>query len=388
METLKFIMTSTFYPSYHIGGDAVHVKYLAEELVKRGHEVHVMFSRDAYRMKRKGVPESIDHGKVQVHALESTYGRLTPMKVYAFGNSGFILNNYRKLVSDVKPDVVHHHNISLLGHGLLRKLGDYRQLYTAHDHWLVCQGNDMIKKGEPCDGKGCLVCALASGRPPQFWRRKLDTTGIDCLICPSEYMASKLAPLGIKTTILPNFSSDPPASIPDIDEEDFYLYMGVMGEHKGVRVLLDAFSKSSNRLILLGRGALAKETEAIIEKRGLAPRMRYLGWKTDEKWPYLKKANAVLIPSICQENNPLVALEAMSVGTPVICSDAGGTKEVVKLLSEKLVIPMKELEIGLASISRPTISRAEVMAIFKTNFSVEAYMKRYMEIVKGGCQSI
>ena len=46
-------MTSTFYPPYHIGGDAVHVKYLAEELAKRGHEVHILHSIDAYNVKRK-----------------------------------------------------------------------------------------------------------------------------------------------------------------------------------------------------------------------------------------------------------------------------------------------------------------------------------------------
>jgi len=30
METLKFVMTAAFYPPYHLGGDANHVRYLAE----------------------------------------------------------------------------------------------------------------------------------------------------------------------------------------------------------------------------------------------------------------------------------------------------------------------------------------------------------------------
>ena len=44
-------MASTFYPPYHLGGDAVHVRYLAEELVRRGHEVHVVHSLDAFALK-------------------------------------------------------------------------------------------------------------------------------------------------------------------------------------------------------------------------------------------------------------------------------------------------------------------------------------------------
>ena len=43
METLRFLMVSTFYPPYHLGGDAVHVQYLAEALAERGHEVPVQF---------------------------------------------------------------------------------------------------------------------------------------------------------------------------------------------------------------------------------------------------------------------------------------------------------------------------------------------------------
>jgi hypothetical protein len=42
MESLRFLLTSSFYPPYHIGGADIHVCYPAQELVKRGHEVHVM----------------------------------------------------------------------------------------------------------------------------------------------------------------------------------------------------------------------------------------------------------------------------------------------------------------------------------------------------------
>ena len=36
METLRFLMVSTCYPPYHLGGDAVHVQYLAEALAEPG----------------------------------------------------------------------------------------------------------------------------------------------------------------------------------------------------------------------------------------------------------------------------------------------------------------------------------------------------------------
>ncbi|MDY6917297.1 MAG: hypothetical protein SVP26_05030 [Chloroflexota bacterium] len=54
MTKLKFLFTTTFYPPYHIGGDALDVKWLAEDLATRGHEVHVMHSVEAFAPKRCG----------------------------------------------------------------------------------------------------------------------------------------------------------------------------------------------------------------------------------------------------------------------------------------------------------------------------------------------
>jgi glycosyltransferase involved in cell wall biosynthesis len=136
METMKFLMTTTFYPPLHIGGDAVHVMYLAEELAKRGHEVHVMHSVDAYSMKRGkvGAEPAMERNGVHLHPLRSGWGRTSIYKGYLTGRSGFVDGRFRGLLNDLKPDVVHHHNISLLGASLLEKTGKNRQLYTAHDY--------------------------------------------------------------------------------------------------------------------------------------------------------------------------------------------------------------------------------------------------------------
>ena len=375
-------MTSTFYPPYHLGGDAVHVKYLAEALVKMGHEVHVIHSLDAFRVKskKKSEPES---SNVHVHTLDSPYGKLTPMKAYAFGNSKFIFNNFRDIVKQVKPDVVHHHNISLLGHGILKRQGDYSQIYTAHDHWLICQKNDFMKNGQICEDRRCGSCAISLFRPPQFWRKRLDVKDIDCLICPSEYMASRLEELEISTQIMPNFSPEPPEIIPDIPDENFFLYLGVIDEHKGIRELVNAFAESKNKLIIIGTGPMEEWVKNITKEKKLAPRIECLGWMTDGKWPYLKKANALLVPSTGQENCPLVALEAMSVGTPVISSDMGGTKEVAGNISPDYVLQTESLEEKLRNIQKPDISRDAVKQIFNDNYSESSYLERYLKLAKG-----
>ncbi|MFH0815928.1 MAG: glycosyltransferase [Methanobacteriota archaeon] len=385
METLKFLMTTTFYPPFHIGGDAVHVKYLSEELAKRGHEVHVMHSLDAHRLKRgksEKAPVSEENG-VHMHPLKSGSGLASTYKGYLFGRSGYFDGRYRALLKEIAPDVVHHHNISLLGASLLEKTGAYRQLYTAHDYWLICQKNNLMRGGGVCDGTGCIWCAVASGRPPQLWRGRLRLEDIDCAIAPSRYMAGKLSGLGLKIKVLPNFAPEPPIEIPDVPDNDFFLYLGVLEEHKGVRVLLEAFSKSDQSLILIGDGPLAGLVEETIGNLGLAPRVKYLGWMSDGRWPYLKKAKALLIPSIGPENHPVTALEAMSVGTPTVCSDMGGTKEIAGMLSEKLVIPADGLEAGLKDIRLPDLSREEILKTYLANFSPASYLTEYEKLARG-----
>jgi glycosyltransferase involved in cell wall biosynthesis len=237
-----------------------------------------------------------------------------------------------------------------------------------------------------CNDPLCKSCAISSGRPPQFWRSRLSTKELDCVICPSGYMRERLKGIAARTTVLHNFVPLPPENISSSGESDFYLFIGVMEPHKGVMEMLDAFSGNGKKLLFIGDGSLGKEVAGRIRVERLEPRIRYLGWAED-KWPYLRDANAVIIPSVWPENCPLVALEAMSVGTPVICSDMGGTKEIAGKLSDKFVIPVGELGTRLAGIEKPAILRGSVIDIFNANFSVEVYMRKYLNIAREGYRS-
>src|SRR3989304_4634292 len=118
METLRFLLVTTFYPPYHIGGDAVHVRYLANALAARGHEVHVEFAPEAFRLKRpRAAPSTGPADSVELHPIPSRFGRAQPLAAYVLGRSRGTSRFHADLVRKVSPDVIHHHNISLLGLG-------------------------------------------------------------------------------------------------------------------------------------------------------------------------------------------------------------------------------------------------------------------------------
>src|SRR5439155_623957 len=172
METLKFVMTAAFYPPYHLGGDANHVRYLAEALVAQGHEVHVEYSPAALALKR-GRPDTHDGGDGGVirHPIPALTGRFQPLGAWIFGAPASVRRHHHELVESVRPDVIHYHNLSLLGLALIDVPSSALKMYTAHDYWVRCPRNDLFKFNRRlCDKPTCLTCLPISGKPPQLRR--------------------------------------------------------------------------------------------------------------------------------------------------------------------------------------------------------------------------
>jgi glycosyltransferase involved in cell wall biosynthesis len=375
MDTLRFLLSTSFYPPYHVGGDAIHVKYLAEELVKRGHEVHVLHSLDAYRVKRKSFPEKAEPDQVYTHAIK-THLNLSSYVAYVLGNSSLISRRFDGLVNEIKPDVVHHHNISLLGYGLLKKRRRYLNLFTAHDYWLVCQQNNQLKNGsEICEGGSCFF--------------KTTIKSIDLVICPSNYVRRKLArEIGVKSVTLPNFAPSPPKNISPIAYSDYFLFVGMLEIHKGILNLLELFKKHAveinAKLVIVGDGSLKNHIIDFIKRNALSSFVSYAGFVDDKKlYSLYKNALALIIPSIWPENAPLVALEALSVGIPVIASNTGGLPEIVGKVDKKLIfndwIELKNILLGFSKSEFPPEKTKEV---YEQNFSPNIYVDKYIAMIR------
>ena len=280
METLKFLFTTSFYPPYHLGGDAIHVKYLAEELARNGHEVHILQSIDAYRLKRnnyKSIEQEPDSKNIQVHRIESPLKIIDPLMVYTFGRSFYVQKTFSELLKNIHPDVVHHHNISLLGYSILKKQFPYLSLYTAHDYWLICPTNNLLRnKKEICNTKMCYSCTLNSKRFPQFWRNSKSfnraISSIDLLISPSDYVRIELAKeIHVKSITMPNFAPKSPKEVTPSEYSNYFLFVGMLEKHKGILNLLNLFKVYKNEikahLVIAGGGSLSNYIRDFIEKQ-------------------------------------------------------------------------------------------------------------------------
>jgi glycosyltransferase involved in cell wall biosynthesis len=72
---------------------------------------------------------------------------------------------------------------------------------------------------------------------------------------------------------------------------------------------------------------------------------------------FLAGLDALVVPSQCLETGPLVVLEALAAGIPVIGSDLGGIKELVSHEHNGLLVPHDDVTAWTATMTRLATDR-------------------------------
>jgi glycosyltransferase involved in cell wall biosynthesis len=126
------------------------------------------------------------------------------------------------------------------------------------------------------------------------------------------------------------------------------LFVGEIAERKNVRLLVEAFARAVStvpdaRLVLVGSPGLGSlEVNEAIDRLGIADAVIRLGHAQQAVVEALvATADVLVLPSV-DEGFGFPALEAMSVGTPVIASASGSLPEVVG--DAGLLVPVNEIE--------------------------------------------
>ena len=341
---MRFCMVTTFYPPYHFGGDATYVRALSRALVKQGHEVEVIHCEDAYRTvsHHKQDLNDVNDDGIVVHRLKSRFGILSSLYTQQTGFPGFKKSQLKKILKK-NFDVVHFHNISLVGGPAVLKLSTAPvTLYTLHEHWLLCSTHIFWKnKIKACDKRECFKCSLRSGIPPQLWRYTNLIThslrSVDTLIAPSLYTLNKHRDAGIKNNIqvLPLFSSlmvdkDNIADFNDVQEyqKKPFVYAGRVTRSKGIIQLFDVFSTLPNiSLQIIGDGDLLEELKQTYSDN---VNIQFLGKLNQENLvQHYLNAKALILPSLAPETFGLTIVEAFACGTPAIVRYSGGSRDII-----------------------------------------------------------
>ncbi|HTW67189.1 MAG TPA: glycosyltransferase family 4 protein [Bryobacteraceae bacterium] len=409
---LRFCMITTYYPPYNFGGDGIFVHRLSNELARRGNLVDVIHCVDAYRLAAPAPSTGYrDHPNVTVHGLKSRLGRLSPL---ATQQTGFPLMKSRRIQAILSKgfDVIHYHNISLVGGPAVLGLGKAIKLYTMHDYWLICPTHALFRFNRaPCRRPtGCAACSLVYKRPPQLWRYsgllEAATKNIDAFIAPSLTSQRKHEQLGHKGRIvfLPNFVSidtdNSALARPDYQEQQqrYFLFVGRLEKLKGLHTLLPAFVRQSKaQLWIAGTGS---EEHVLRELAHGNSKIRFLGHQSASALRVLyRNAVALLYPSInfqvglprfspgSTESAPLVIMEAFSQKTPVIATNVGRIPGLLERTGGGLAYSTEQellavMDRLLSDPARRSELGARAYEAYRAHWTAEAHLSRYIQLIE------
>jgi glycosyltransferase involved in cell wall biosynthesis len=145
--------------------------------------------------------------------------------------------------------------------------------------------------------------------------------------------------------------------------------------------------KKNPRLVFLvvGKGPDFEKVKEKTEQLGMQENFRLAGFISDEGLPfYYNIADFFVLPSKSGEGLPLVALEAMACGVPVIATNVGGISEVMKEDSGKLVPPNSpdSLAEAILEFSHRELStlKKDLRAMIEQKYSWDQNVEKLVEI--------
>jgi glycogen(starch) synthase len=302
------------------------VRKLCEQLVRDGHDVHVL-----------------TRGGGRLEAVEDRHG----VTVHRVREPDFPKDDLDAFIAWVE-----HMNADMLAAGI--ELGGGFDLVHSHD-WPVAEAARGLARRRRVPWL-VTVHATEYGRH-QGWVDKHPQSHIhavekrmvraaDHVITCSHYMRGHVRDVfGVeRVTVIPNgidpTDLQPVADLPRLrarfaePEDKLILLVGRLVYEKGFHLALDALPGLIRRVgrvrfLIAGSGTAEAELKEQAERLGLMGHGTFIGWTGDDVLHSLYRiADLCLVPSL-YEPFGLVALEAMASGCPTIVADTGGLREVV-----------------------------------------------------------
>lgn len=396
---LRFCMITTFYPPYNFGGDGIFVHQLSNELAKQGHHVDVIHCIDAYRLlaHQEPVKNYDDHPNITVHGLKSPFGFLSPLATQLTGYPFFKSTRIRQIL-EKGFDVIHYHNISLVGGPKILEYGQGIKLYTMHEYWLVCPTHVLFRFNRTaCVSPHCFLCSLTYKRPPQSWRYlgllEPAVKKVDVFITMSNFSKEIHYQMGLNVPIvnlppfvsLGNAVSSTSEPFVDIWVKPYFLFVGRLEKLKGLQTLIPIFRHYRDaRLLIAGKGSYEPQLRKLTETDNI----RFLGQISRLQLQALyRNAVAVIVPSTCFEVFPLVIIEAFSQQTPVIVRNIGGMPEIVKESGGGFIYDTEEELLAAFErlLAEPVYRRVLGLSGYETyqqKWTPEAHLKSYFALIR------
>jgi glycosyltransferase involved in cell wall biosynthesis len=325
---MRILVLTWEFPPRIVGGIARHVAELYPELVKLGHEVHLITVEfgeapgyeevEGVRVHRVPVAPGNDffHWVVNMNDSMGYYGG----KLISEEGPFDIIHAHDWLVGDAAIALKHHFKLPLVATFHATEYGRYNGIYTDTQRYITSKEGSLAY-----NAWRVIVC---SSYMRQELQRALGTPWDKVDVVYNGIRAEK-------KHRDPNFDYHAFRRRYAEDAEKIVYYVGRMAYEKGISVLLNAAPKVIGEMngyvkfAIVGGGNTDKLKEQAWNL-GIWNHCYFTGFMPDEDLnKFQTVADCAVFPSL-YEPFGIVALESFAARVPVVVSDTGGFPEVVR----------------------------------------------------------
>jgi len=363
---MRVLLVIHGYPRRYNAGSEVYTQTLAHALVDAGCHVEIFAREEDPFLPDYHLSQESDslRSEIPVHLVNHARSNAR------FQNDG-IDKIFQSVLQSVSPDIVHFGHLNHLSMGLPRivKQANLPVVFTLHDFLFMCPRGQFLQWGlthsNPwtlCDGQDDKKCAskcfnrflegMDIESELQNWEKWISTRMsvsrnaskmIDLFLAPSRRLRQRhINDFGIEGSRIKylDYGFDHSRLHGRCREKEDSFVFGYIGRHhpsKGIHHLIDAFSKLEGEPILRVWGrSEGQVTQSLVRRANQsgnsALRIEWLPEYNNENivQDVFNRCDCVVVPSIWDENSPLVIHEAQQCGVPVITANHGGMGEYVQ----------------------------------------------------------
>ena len=300
-------------------------------LESRGHEV-VTYTKDNRQIDQYGLIQKVGL-PINLILSRSSYREVT------------------NIIKKFRPHIAHFHNIfPLISPSVFYafKTEQTGIVQTLHNFKLVCPKGLLFRNGEICElcsGKNvlpsilyrcyrnsitqtaCFTFMLYVHLLMRTWRRCVDAYVVLSPFAKKKYEQRKFP--GSRFFVKPNFLQTPPK--PSVQDKGYGVFIGRLGEEKGIEYLLDALSRCKRvQMKIFGDGPAKQQLLRKAEDLRLH-NVEFMGVIDHQRcMKYLSESRFLVLPSMCYEGMPMVVLEAMAAKKPIVASRLGVLEDMIE----------------------------------------------------------
>ena len=356
------------YPPLFNAGSEVYSRNLCHGLVEAGHQVAVFTRFEDPFIPDYEMIETTDPIKPSIILYQINMARDRDRYCHKP-----VDQQLKTVITNFQPDIVHIGHLNHLSTSMIEVIANFNLplLFTLHDYWLMCPRGQFLQTGlgeeelwalctEQEDKKCALKCysRYFSGlgntveQNIQYWTNWINgrmhhiknmIQYVQLFVAPSRHLYQRFVDdfsiLNDRIVYLDYGFDQSSLSGRKRNHDDSFVF-GYIGTHipaKGIQHLIHAFSKVKGKFKLRIFGRVRPENTAALKRMisKLSEKHRNLiEWYPEYKNNEIVNnvfnlVDAIIVPSIWDENSPLVIHEAQQVRIPIITANHGGMKEYV-----------------------------------------------------------